>query len=52
LVSYLIRIKIIEAMIPTTVNITPLLKALVPGLNIQKADTLMKNKAIAKAMVK
>jgi hypothetical protein len=42
----------IDAIIPKTVNIIPLLNALVPGLNIQNADTHIKNKAIAKATVK
>jgi hypothetical protein len=42
----------IEATIPNTVKIMPLLNALVPGLNIQKAETHIKNKATAKTTVK
>ncbi|MEN9701566.1 MAG: hypothetical protein RIR55_886, partial [Bacteroidota bacterium] len=35
----------IDATIPNTVNIIPLLNAFVPGLNIQNAETHIKNKA-------
>jgi hypothetical protein len=42
----------IDAIIPNTVNIIPLLNALVPGLNIQNAEMHIKNKATAKTTVK
>jgi hypothetical protein len=41
-----------DAIIPTTVNITPRLNSFVPGLNIQNADTHMKNKATANIYAK
>ena len=41
-----------DAMIPKTVKIIALLNALVPGLNIQNAETHIKNKATAKSTVK